>query len=327
MIDFSKVKFDEDRKPFIVERGEGGRFERRYLNDAEQQAHKEWSAACANERNSAAVAPAPACGRSDARTSSFRSCYESQPGPTGPVGPGPCPSGISGTPGLRGIPNDVFIPVPLTEPFEDVSVGQRVARRSVTLMDSMTRLSAALYAFGAIDDDAVGSLRAYITQRHSGPFDSDEGLYAENQLVPPDDYIRSMAGLLYESYNTERSQAPLKVVGLHAAPVITVAQYLMGLIFPDGHMALTAQRGELLHRVDSPIHELVIGITEVYNLIQADISEAGIRLLGEIPEEIGEVVTSMSELPVLDTVRAVDEMISYLVTRMDTLTSMLTDQL
>jgi len=65
----------------------------------------------------------------------------------------------------------------------------------------------------------------------------------------------------------------------------------------------------------------------VYNNIQADISEAGMRLLGEMPEEIGEINVSFSELAKLDVVRAVDEMLDYLVIRVDGLRQMINDQL
>lgn len=335
MIDFKAVKFDEDRKPYIVERGTKGKFQRRYLNDAEQQEHKEWDSARVSRINSElnSVSAAPARGhtrhtqavdtlgadRAEARTSSFRSCYDHADGPTGPVGPGPCPVGA-----------DPVIPYSLESGSEqDVPVGQRVARRSVNLMDSIAHLTLALYEFGAIDNACVADVRSRVMDLAEGLHDDEDSMriQAEDELVEPYYYVKSMAALLYGSYTQSRTQAPLKVVGYHAAPVITLTQYLMGLIFPEGDMARRAQTGNLLHRGDDSVRDLALDIMTVYNNIQADISEAGVRLLGEMPEEIGGLNVGLGELASLDVVRAVDEMLEYLVIRVDGLTQMLRDQL
>lgn len=338
MIDFTAVKFDEDRAPYVVERGAKGKFERRYLNDAEQQAHKEWDVERVRKLNSQAVAPARGqirstqnvdtigTDRAEARNASMRSGYRLSEGPTGAVGPGPCPRGSDGTVGETG-----YSPIPLSiESGSDVElpVGQRVARRSVNLMDSIAHLTSALYEFGAINNACVADVRSRILELvDSRENENEDPIGAEDALIEPYYYVKSMAALLHQSYTESRTQAPLKVVGYHAAPIITLTQYLMGLIFPEGDMAARAQSGQLLHRGDEDVGPLAMDILTVYNNIQADISEAGNRLLGEAPEEIGGINVGLGELAKLDTVRAVDEMLEYLVARIDNLTEMLTDQL
>lgn len=331
MIDFKSVKFDEDRKPYIVERGAKGKFQRRYLTDAEQQEHKEWDAKRVSKLNAAAVRPARGqtesfqhvdtvgTDRASARNSTLRTGYGLADGPTGPVGPGPCPVGA-----------DPLIPYSLESGSEqDVPVGQRVARRSVNLMDSIAHLTHALYEFGAIDNACVADVRSRVMDLAEGLHEDEDcmRIQAEDELVEPYYYVKSMAALLHGSYTQSRTQAPLKVVGYHAAPVITLTQYLMGLVFPEGDMARRAQTGNLLRRGDESVRDLALDIMTVYNNIQADISEAGIRLLGEMPEEIGGLNVGLGELASLDVVRAVDEMLEYLVIRIDGLTQMLRDQL
>lgn len=331
MIDFKSVKFDEDRKPYIVERGAKGKFQRRYLTDAEQQEHKEWDAKRVSKLNAAAVRPARGqtesfqhvdtvgTDRASARNSTLRTGYGLADGPTGPVGPGPCPVGA-----------DPLIPYSLESGSEqDVPVGQRVARRSVNLMDSIAHLTLALYEFGAIDNACVADVRSRVMDLAEGLHEDEDcmRIQAEDELVEPYYYVKSMAALLHGSYTQSRTQAPLKVVGYHAAPVITLTQYLMGLVFPEGDMARRAQTGNLLRRGDESVRDLALDIMTVYNNIQADISEAGIRLLGEMPEEIGGLNVGLGELASLDVVRAVDEMLEYLVIRIDGLTQMLRDQL
>lgn len=330
MIDFAAVKFDEDRMPYIVERGEKGKFKRRYLNDAEQQAHKEWDAERVRKLNEAAVRPARGqtasfqnvdtvgADRAAARNSTLRTGYGPADGPTGPVGPGPCHAGE-------------FSPIPPSIESgsdTDVPVGPRVARRSVSLMDSIAHLTIALYEFGAIDNACVADLRSRIIDLFEGQNEDSIGIILEEgALIPAYDYVRSMAHYMHNAYFESRTQAPLKVVGWHAAPIITLTQFLMGQVFPDGDMASRAQSGVLLNRADEDIRALALDIVTVYNNIQADISETGNRLLGEAPEEIGEINVGFGELSKLDVVRGVDEMLEYLVIRIDSLTQMLRDQL
>lgn len=338
MIDFNAVKFDDDRRTYIVVRGEKGKFKRHYLTDAEQQAHKEWEAERVRKLNSQAVMPARGqtksfqhvddspVDRAEARTATLRSGYGLADGPTGPLGPGPCPSGVGGTQGEAGS----YIPPSIESgSADDVPIGPRVARRSVNLMDSIAHLTIALYEFGAIDNACVADLRSRIVDLFNGQneADSEDRILPEGALVPAYDYVRSMANYLHTAYSESRTQAPLKVVGWHAAPIITLTQFLMGQVFPNGDMAHRAQEGVLLNRADGDIRELAMDILVVYNNIQADISEAGNRLLGEAPEEIGEINVGFGELAKLDVVRGVDEMLDYLVTRVDILTQMINNQL
>lgn len=331
MIDFAAVKFDEDRQPYVVERGAKGKFTRRYLNDAEQQAHKEWDAERVSKLNEAAVRPARGqtasfqhvdtigTDRASARNSTLRTGYGLSDGPTGALGPGPCPAGVE----LSHIP-------PSIESGSDmeVPVGPRVARRSVNLMDSIAHLTIALYEFGAIDNACVADLRSRIIDLFEGQNEDSAGtVREEGALIPAYDYVRSMAQYMHTAYFESRTQAPLKAVGWHAAPIITLTQFLMGQVFPDGDMASRAQSGVLLNRADEDIRALALDIVTVYNNIQADISETGMRLLGEMPEEIGEINVGFGELSKLDVVRGVDEMLEYLVIRIDSLTQMLRDQL
>lgn len=338
MIDFAAVKFDDDRNPYVVVRGEKGKFKRHYLTDAEQQAHKEWDAKRVSKLNEAAVRPARGqtasfqhvdvigTDRSDARTATLRSCYNLADGPTGALGPGPCPSGVVGTEGEDGCP----IPPSIENGFDtEVSIGPRVARRSVNLMDSVAHLTVALYEFGAIDNACVADLRSRVLDLFNGQneADSEDRILPEGELVPAYDYVRSLACYLHSAYSESRTQAPLKVVGWHAAPIFTLTQFLMGQVFPDGDMARRAQEGVLLNRYNQDVRDLAMDMLVVYNNIQADISEAGMRLLGAMPEEIGEINVVFGELAKLDVVRSVDEMLDYLVTRIDSLTQMLRDQL
>ncbi|QZE57284.1 hypothetical protein MPK71_gp075 [Erwinia phage pEa_SNUABM_1] len=338
MIDFATVKFDEDRQPYVVERGAKGKFTRRYLNDAEQQAHKEWDVKRVSKLNEAAVRPARGqtesfqhvdtvgTDRASARNSTMRTGYGLADGPTGPVGPGPCPRGTCGTEGEAGFP----IPPSIESgPDTEVPIGPRVARRSVNLMDSIAHLTIALYEFGAIDNACVADLRSRVLDLFNGQneADSEDRILPEDELVPAYDYVRSMAYYMHTAYSESRTQAPLKVTGWHAAPIITLTQFLMGQVFPDGDMASRAQSGVLLNRADEDIRALALDIVTVYNNIQADISEAGNRLLGEAPEEIGEINVGFGELSKIDVVRGVDEMLEYLVIRIDSLTQMINDQL
>lgn len=332
MIDFTAVKFDDERNPYIVVRGEKGKFKRHYLTDAEQQAHKEWDADRVRKLNAQAVAPARGqtksfqhadtigTDRAEARNSTLRTGYGLADGPTGALGPGPCPAGVE----LSHIP-------PSIESGSDteVPIGPRVARRSVNLMDSIAHLTIALYDFGAIDNACVADLRSRINEIFNGQneADADGDIRADGELVPAYDYVRSMAYYMHTAYFESRTQSPLKVVGWHAAPIITLTQFLMGQVFPDGDMARRAQEGVLLNRADADVRDLAMDMLVVYNNIQADISEAGMRLLGEMPEEIGEINVGFSELAKLDIVRAVDEMLDYLVTRVDGLRQMINDQL
>jgi len=298
MIDFAAVKFDEDRLPYIVERGEKGKFKRRYLNDAEQQAHKEWDVKRVSKLNEDAVRPARG------QTASFQNVDT---------------VGVE----LSHIPPSLE-----SGSDTDVPVGPRVARRSVNLMDSIAHLTIALYEFGAIDNACVADLRSRIIDLFEGQNEDSAGtIREEGALIPAYDYVRSMAQYMHTAYFESRTQAPLKVVGWHAAPIITLTQFLMGQVFPDGDMASRAQSGVLLNRADEDIRALALDIVTVYNNIQADISETGNRLLGEAPEEIGEINVGFGELSKLDVVRGVDEMLEYLVIRIDSLTQMLRDQL
>lgn len=340
MIDFTAVKFDDDRNPYIVVRGEKGKFKRHYLTDAEQQAHKEWDADRVRKLNSQAVAPARGqtqsfqhadtigTDRAAARNSTLRSGYGLADGPTGALGPGPCPRGSDSIPGPAG--GLSHIP-PSIESGSDteVPIGPRVARRSVNLMDSIAHLTIALYDFGAIDNACVADLRSRINEIFEGQneAEADGDIRAEGELVPAYDYVRSMAYYMHNAYFESRTQSPLKVVGCHAAPIITLTQFLMGQVFPDGDMARRAQEGVLLNRADQDVRDLAMDILVVYNNIQADISEAGLRLLGEAPEEIGGINVGFSELAKLEIVRAIDEMLEYLVIRVDGLTQMINDQL
>lgn len=340
MIDFTAVKFDDDRNPYIVVRGEKGKFKRHYLTDAEQQAHKEWDADRVRKLNSQAVAPARGqtqsfqhvdtigTDRAAARNSTLRNGYGLSDGPTGALGSGPCPRGSDSIPGPAGELSHI---PPSIESGSDteVPIGPRVARRSVNLMDSIAHLTIALYDFGAIDNACVADLRSRINDIFNGQNEvaADGDIRAEGELVPAYDYVRSMAYYMHNAYFESRTQSPLKVVGWHAAPIITLTQFLMGQVFPDGDMARRAQDGVLLNRADQDVRDLAMDMLVVYNNIQADISEAGMRLLGEMPEEIGEINVSFSELAKLDVVRAVDEMLDYLVTRVDGLRQMINDQL
>lgn len=327
MIDFATVKFDGDRIPYVVERGEKGKFKRRYLNDAEQQAHKEWDAKRVSKLNEAAVRPSRGqtasfqhvdtigTDRAAARNSTLRTGYGLS---DGPVEPDPCPVGE-------------FPPIPPSIESgsdTDVPVGPRVARRSVNLMDSIAHLTITLYEFGAIDNACVSDLRSRVIDLFDGQNEDSAGaIREEGALIPAYDYVRSMAQYMHTAYSESRTQAPLKVVGWHAAPIITLTQFLMGQVFPDGDMASRAQEGVLLNRADQDVRDLAMDILVVYNNIQADISETGNRLLGEAPTEIGEINVGFGELSKLDVVRGVDEMLEYLVIRIDSLTQMLRDQL
>ncbi|QZE56271.1 hypothetical protein pEaSNUABM40_00074 [Erwinia phage pEa_SNUABM_40] len=331
MIDFTAVKFDDERQPYIVERGAKGKFTRRYLDDGEQQAHKEWEDERVRKLNAQAVAPARGqtksfqhadtigTDRSAARIASYRGFHE---GATGVAG------GCAGGP-IGGEPSAIPPSIESNEDQTEIPIGQRVARRSVNLMDSVAHLTNALYEFGAIDNSCPADLRARIMDRFSGECisDRDNVIRAEDELEEPYFYIEGLSQYLCNAYTQSRTQAPLKVVGYHAAPMIVLAQYLMGLLFPEGDMARRAQSGDMLGRGDENVYSLALDLLTVYNNIQADLSHAGNTLLGVTPEEIGEITVTISDLSQLDVVHCVDEMLEYLTRRIDGLTELLNERL
>lgn len=303
MIDFAKVKSDKETgRLYHMARGERGRFEKVFLTDSEAIQYYDHVGGNAQSNK----------------------------------GPGPCPSGehgISGDYGVQEGPcddvsiNDV-IPTPIESGIDlDVPPGMRVARRAVSLIDSMSHLSTALFHFGAIDTNEVGYLRDHLEILHTR--DVAETVPCDrnaDELPTAYEFVRHIADQLYYAYTKERSMAPLKVVGYHAAPVITLAQYLMGLVFPEGDMLGRAVEEPLLNRGECGVTELTIDINTVYNNIQADISEAGRQLLGQAPDEIGDVGIR-DQLSLIEYVTAVDEMMDFLSTRMDFLTEMLNSKM
>lgn len=319
MIDFNNtvIRFDDERRPYYTSRGAKGKFERVYLNEAEQQAHKEWDAARTAKLNEALPARGQTKStqhvdtaphdRASARTATLAAGYA-----TGTVCNGPCPTDVGATIIPQGIE--------LVADNEVVTDAQAVVRRTVSLIDSVIDLSTALYNFGAIETNEIANLRRliedYNPENEIGDEDSDSG------LVSAYTFVRRIAFNMHTAYTTPRTSAPLKVVGYHAVPVITLLQYLMGITFPNGDMAIRAQQCGLLHRYDDSLVDLVLDLGTVYNNIQADLSEAGHQLLGEVPAEIGEIGLR-EDMSMIENVRAADEMISYLVSRVDDLTGRL----
>lgn len=302
MIDFenTKITFDEERQPYYTARGSKGKFQRVYLSPAEQQAHKEFEAKRVAERNSQAVAPA--------------------------VPPTDGVTGVCGQPGYYA--EQSFIPAPISNDEEAPAPGPRVVRRTIKLMNSIQRLTQGLYNFGAIDTAMTGEMRAMIVA-HGEPAGmdiDDENEPTAESLVDPVVFVRRLASHSYYALNDPRAAAPLKVVACHAAPMITLAQYLMGLLFTNGDMASRAQAFHLMCRVEDPLSHLVEDIQSVYNNIQVDISEAGTQLLGNVPPETG-AVSIAADLPIIELVLAVDEMLDNLSERMDCLSELLEDQI
>ncbi|QZE59316.1 hypothetical protein MPK66_gp072 [Erwinia phage pEa_SNUABM_2] len=306
MIDFENtvIRFDEERRPYYTARGAKGKFERVYLNDAEQQAHKEHEAAKRDRLNSAAVAPA-------------RGFHQStSDGDFGQSGPGPCPEGTI----AEEEPDEVDMPTPLELMEVPQSPARTLASRSVTLINSMSDLSGALYAFGVIDNNHVGNLTHFIHQQvKNGECDED----ADNGLVSAYAFTNRIAANLYHTYNDERSYSPMFVVAEHVTPVVTLLQYLMGIAFPNGDMAQRAQQQGLMYRKNDDLRSLIEDLQTVYNNIQADLGYAGETFVGEVPAEIGGDLVLVEGLSKIGLVRAADEMVQYLINRTDTLVSML----
>lgn len=324
MIDFNNtvIRFDDERRPYYTARGAKGKFERVYLNEAEQQAHKEWDAARTAKLNEAVPArgqtksvqhidTAP-YDRSSARNATLATAYA-----TGTVCNGPCPTDVA----VTIIPQSIAF----VADNEVVTDAQAVVRRTVSLIDSMADLSTALYNFGAIETNEIANLRDLI-ESYDPESEIGEEEDSDNGLVSAYAFVRRIAYNMHTAYTTPRTSAPTKVVGYHAAPVVTLLQYLMGLTFPNGDMAVRAQQCGLMYRYNDSLADLVLDFGTVYNNIQADLSEAGLQLMGEVPAEIGEIGLR-EDMSLIDNVRAADEMISYLVSRVDDLTGRLTAHL
>ncbi|QZE58977.1 hypothetical protein pEaSNUABM22_00074 [Erwinia phage pEa_SNUABM_22] len=303
MIDFDNtvIRFDEERRPYYTARGAKGKFERVYLSDAEQQSYKEHEVEKRDRLNSQAVAPA-------------RSFHES--GPTGPVGPGPCPVGEI----AEQEPDEVDMPMPLELTEVPQSPARTLACRSVTLINSMADLSGALYAFGVIDTNHVGNLTHFIHQQMNN---EECGEDSDGGLVSAYAFTNRIAANLYHTYNDERSYSPMFVVAEHVTPVVTLLQYLMGIAFPNGDMAVRAQQQGLMYRKNDDLRSLIEDLQTVYNNIQADLGYAGETFVGEVPAEIGGDLVLTEGLSKIGLVRAADEMVQYLINRVDTLVSML----
>ena len=298
MIDFENtvIRFDEERRPYYTARGQKGKFERVYLNEAEQQAHKEHEA---DKR----VADVGGGTRAD--------------GPTGALGPGPCPVGELGTEGVLG----VNMPQPLEAHETQLSPAHTLASRTVSLINSMSELSGALYAFGSIDNNYVGDLTFCIHNfdEHCERMDED----SSKGLMPAPIFVERVAASLYHAYDDGRSISPMFVVAEHVAPVVTLLQYLMGITFPDGDMAVRAQEQNLMFRRNANLLDLVEDMKTVYNNIQADLGYMGETLVGVVPEEIGGELLLPEGMSKIGLVRAVDEMVQYLIQRVNTMTDLL----
>lgn len=325
MIDFNNtvIRFDDERRPYYTARGAKGKFERVYLNEAEQQAHKEWDAARTVKLNEALPARGQTKAtqhvdtapndRASARNATLATAYA-----TGTVCNGPCPTDVASA---------TIIPqsIEYVADNEVVTDAQAVVRRTVSLIDSVIDLSNALYNFGAIETNEIANLRRLIEDYNPENEIGDEE-DSDSGLVSAYTFVRRIAFNMHTAYTTPRTSAPLKVVGYHAVPVITLLQYLMGITFPNGDMAIRAQQCGLLHRYNDSLTDLILDLGTVYNNIQADLSEAGLQLLGEVPAEIGEIGLR-ENMSLIDNVRAADEMISYLVSRVDDLTGRLSAHL
>lgn len=305
MIDFENtvIRFDEERRPYYTARGAKGKFERVYLNDAEQQAHKEHEVEKCDRLNSAAVAPA---------------CGFLKSGPTGPVGPGPCPVGAIGAEGVTGL----NVPLSLEESVaETLPVADCLASRTVSLINSMSNLSGALYAFGVLDNNHVGNLmHLVLTYDERNEHEAED---ENNGLVSARAFTNRIAYHMWDAYRDDRSASPMFVVAQQVTPVVTLMQYLMGSAFPDSDMAVRAQQQSLMFRKSDDLRSLVEDFHTVYNNIQADLGYMGETFIGIVPEEIGGDTNLPEDLSKIGLVRAVDEMVSYLIRRTDNLVDLL----
>lgn len=307
MIDFNTtvIRFDADRRPYYTSRGAKGKFEKVYLNDAEQQAHKEHEAA----KHVAATAP------ERGRTASFQAVDTLPSGPTGVLGPG-----------LGDVGRVSIMPVGLESGADESAPARRTVRRVVNLINSMAQLSSSLYWFGAIDTDVISEL-AQRVENYSPVCENDAECVDDGGLVSAHTFVDRIAYHMYDAYNDNRSGTPMFVVAQHVAPVVTLAQYLMGIVFPDSDMAVRAQQQSLMFRRTDALNNLVSDLCTVYNNIQADLGHAGETLVGYVPQEIGgelEVYENMSQIGL---VNAADEMVNYLSLRMDSLTELLNEQM
>ena len=302
MIDFenTKIRFDRDNdnRPYYSARGAKGKFEKVYLNDAEQQAHKEHEASKQVRQADVGRSALP-------------------DGPSGALGPGPCPAGASGTEGVLG----VNMPLPLEAHETQLSPAHTLASRAVSLINSMGALSGALYAFGSIDNNCVGDLTFCVHNFNDQCERMDED--SSNGLMPAFAFVERVAANLYHTYNDDRSISPMFVVAEHVAPVVTMLQYLMGITFPDGDMAVRAQEQNLMFRRNASLLDLVEDMKTVYNNIQADLGYMGETLVGIVPEEVGGDLMLPEGLSKIGLVRAVDEMVQYLIQRVCTMTDLL----
>ncbi len=324
-----RVLWDGDR-PFITRRGEKGKFGRYYLNDAEQQAYKEFSASQVSEqRNHDPRAVSPASGRQKLAQSitsrAERGSKNSYAGSIGGIrGPACDQEGIAPV-AVSAIP----APLDMNDETDWPAIpGERLVRRSVTLIDSVSDLAKKLYLFGAVDASVLADLRVLID---SDIEPREQGTKASSDdLATPFEVVTDLAIYLTNSYRTERSYAPMRVVHLHAAPAIAYAFYVVSHIWMSSNNLQEASNLDLL-TIGSDnfigLHDQVNAVMEVYRKIQNDLSAGSEYLISRVPEEVGANVMLGDNLSQRDLVLAVDDLVSYLNERIASLTQWLAEEI
>lgn len=328
-----RVLWDGDR-PFITRRGEKGKFGRYYLNDAEQQAYKEFSAHQASEqRNHDPRAVSPAAGRQQSANTiasrAERGSKNSSQHVVNGVGDLKGPSSLLDQIGSVSVVSAIPVPLNMTDDTDWPGVpGERLARRSVTLIDSVSDLANKLYLFGAVDASVLADLRVLID---SDIAPKEQGMKASSDdLATPFEVLTDLAIYLTNSYRTDRSYAPMRVVHLHAAPAIAYAFYVVSHIWSTSNNLQEASNLDLLTIGSDTfigLHDQVNAILEVYRKVQSDISFGSEYLLSRVPEEVGTNVMLSDNLSQRDLVMAVDDLVGYLIERITTLTQWLAEEI
>ncbi|QYW03038.1 hypothetical protein pEaSNUABM13_00079 [Erwinia phage pEa_SNUABM_13] len=301
MIDWSQVnvKWEEGTNgvhvPYVLERGPKGRFVKRYLTDAEQNEYK-------RSHHSASV-------------SASSDPVNLSAGEAGPVGPGPCPQG----------PANAYDPAPepLYESDVDLGAATRLARRSTTLLLSVQRLSAALYDFGLIYDNSFAEIinRAKSLNQNQ---EADSSSPTQADYNDTDSNFLRLAGLLNHSWYMDRGASPARVIGNYAAPTLVTLQYLLGLALPDSDCCIRASHDELMFRTDAQqVPALANDLLNEYNHIQSCITALCQNLAGhDIPQSGGDMQYPQNA-SIIEYVSGVDDLISYLVERVDALSEII----